>query len=528
MTSKQDASTTRTRAWTRFGLLLALTLVLGVGLAWTVYMPTHSEAQQRVVASLQATAPAPVAEPTALTHWNDAFTAAAEAVRPAVVFIRAETREEATAQRRSPSPFEDWFDVPDDRSPRRRQGSGSGFIISPDGYIFTNNHVVEGTTKLEVLLFDRREFPAKVVGRDPDTDVAVIKIDAEDLPAVSFGDSDSVRVGEWVLAVGNPLGEQFSFTVTAGIVSAKGRRLGLSRQTQYRIHDFIQTDAAINRGNSGGPLVNARGQVIGINSAIASETGFYQGYGFAIPSSLARTVGQQLISKGKVTRAVLGISIRPIEPEDAAYVGLDSIRGVVVQDFSGRDSPARRAGLEPGDVIVALDGETITSVAQLQQAVRFKTPGEEVRVTVQRQGGEQAKYGVRLMSAPDDNERVASGAARPDPSDGSESYQQKLGINVRELDEAEASRQQLSGENVGLVVTHVDPDGPSEGKLLPQRDPNGTDIITHINNRRVRTLSELNAALARVASGEIVSLRTVLRARSGSLSRVVRIRVGGP
>ena len=205
------------------------------------------------------------------------------------------------------------------QQPEIEQGSGSGFVISADGYILTNNHVVEGAEQVTVRLLDRREFKAKVIGTDPNTDVAVLKIDAKDLPPVALGNSDDARVGEWVLAIGNPLGEGLTFTVTSGIVSAKGRALnGLPGRGQGSIQDFIQTDAAINPGNSGGPLVSVRGEVIGINSAIASETGFYSGYGFAIPINLARTVMNQLIESGKVHRAALGVSIADVTLNDAA------------------------------------------------------------------------------------------------------------------------------------------------------------------------------------------------------------------
>src|SRR5437867_3149941 len=294
-----------------------------------------------------------------------------------------------------------------------------------------------------VKLYDKREFTAKVVGTDPNTDVAVIKIETRGLPTAQFGNSDSTRVGEWALAIGNPLGEAFTFTVTAGIVSAKGRLLQGLNQSRYAIQDFIQTDAAINPGNSGGPLVNVRGEVIGINSAIASETGFYAGYGFAIPINLARTVMTQLISTGHVERAVIGVSIRPITPEDAEDTKLPAIRGVVVNEFTGDNSPAQRAGILEGDVIIAVDGQAIESVAQLMQRIGFKKPGEVVQVTVVRKNGIRKTVPVRLSAAPSSQpEEVASnddgGSVRESgPMD------KTLGISVEPLPQENVRDQDL-------------------------------------------------------------------------------------
>src|SRR5881409_980648 len=384
----------RTRDWLKFGTLVAIAFVFGLAFASTLNLPKKSGAAETLVvpppssetapAAPQFSAPAPALR--AAGDFQDAFVAVAEHVKPSVVFIRSQHVERANDNQRLPPGFQDFF--PNlRRRPQVEQGSGSGFIVSADGYILTNNHVVAGADKVTVRLYDKREFTAKVVGTDPNTDVAVIKIDARGLPGVAFGNSDSARVGEWVLAIGNPLGEAFTFTVTAGIVSAKGRLLTGLNQSRYAIQDFIQTDAAINPGNSGGPLVNVRGEVIGINSAIASETGFYAGYGFAIPINLARTVMTQLIATGHVERAVIGVSIRPITPEDAEDAKLTDIHGVVVNDYSGDDSPAKRAGIQAGDVIVAVDGQSIESVAQLQQRVGFRKTGDVVQVTVVRRGG---------------------------------------------------------------------------------------------------------------------------------------------
>src|SRR6058998_1534664 len=408
----------RTRDWLKFGTLVAIAFVFGLAFASTLNLQKKSGAAETLVVPPPSSQPAPAAPQYSAPalksagDFEDAFVAVAEHVKPAVVFIRSQHVERGDNQRLPPG-FQDFF--PNlRRRPQVEQGSGSGFIVSPDGYILTNNHVVAGADKVTVRLYDKREFTAKVVGTDPNTDVAVIKIDARSLPSVGFGNSDSTRVGEWALAIGNPLGEAFAFTVTAGIISAKGRLLAGLQQTRYSIQDFIQTDAAINPGNSGGPLVNIRGQVIGINSAIASETGFYAGYGFAIPINLARTVMDQLVKSGHVERAVMGIGIVDADENDAAAVGLKQITGVVVKSYTDDNSPAKKAGIQLGDVIVALDGESIDNTPQLQQKVAFKKPGETVEITVLRQGGEKRTVTVRLARAPSeaDTEVASVGAGK--------------------------------------------------------------------------------------------------------------------
>src|SRR5437870_3093093 len=327
----------RTRDWLKFGALVAIAFIFGLAFASTLGLPKPGGLAQSAAAAPaapvapgdQAIAPpsrTPVVVSKSVADLGDAFVSIAEHVKPEVVFIRSQHVDRSDNQRLPPG-FEDFFPQ-FRRRPQVEQGSGSGFIVSSDGYILTNNHVVAGADKGTVKLYDKREFTARVVGTDPHTDVAVIKRDARGLPTAQFGNSDSARVGEWVLAIGNPLGEAFAFTVTAGIVSAKGRLLQGLQQSRYAIQDFIQTDAAINPGNSGGPLVNIRGQVIGINSAIASETGFYAGYGYAIPINLARTVMDQLVKSGHVERAVMGIGIVDADENDAAAVGLKQITGV--------------------------------------------------------------------------------------------------------------------------------------------------------------------------------------------------------
>src|SRR2546422_2679936 len=424
----------RTRDWLKFGALVALAFVFGLAFASTLGLPKKGGAAESIVATQPVAPPVQIAVAKSVADLSNGFVSVAEHVKPAVVFIKAQHVERADNQRLPPG-FEDFF--PQGRRPRVEQGSGSGFIVSPDGYILTNTHVVAGADGVTVKLYDKREFTAKVVGTDPNTDVAVIRIDAQNLPPVSFGNSDSTRVGEWALAVGNPLGEQFAFTVTAGIISAKGRALGGLPRPNYGIQDFIQTDAAINPGNSGGPLVNIQGQAVGINSAIASETGFYSGYGFAIPMNLARTVMDQLVKTGKVERAVMGVAIHDARQEDADAVGLKQISGVVVDSYTSDDSPARKAGIQPGDVIVAVDGQPVDNTPQLQQRVAFKKPGETVEVTVLRQGGEKKTVTVRLARAPGEADSEVASASSKSKSDAS-SKEEMLGISVEPLTQDDA------------------------------------------------------------------------------------------
>ncbi len=370
----------KTRDWLKFGSLVAMAFALGLAFASAFRLPSRGEAAVRSV--LQDTS-RPIPDAKAAVDLGEAFASVAEHVKPAVVFIKSERRERTT-NRRLPPGFDDFFQMP--RRPQIEQGSGSGFIVSQDGYILTNNHVVQGADRVTVRLLDNREFTAKTIGTDPNTDIAVIKIQTTGLPTVRLGDADSTKIGNWVLAIGNPLGEAFTFTVTAGIVSAKGRGLQELSAGGLAIQDFIQTDAAINPGNSGGPLVNVRGEVIGINAAIASETGFYSGYGFAIPINIAKTVMTQLIATGHVERSVIGVSVLPVRQEDAEDVKLPDIKGAVVQGFTTDDAPAKFAGLQEGDVIIAIDGQPVASVAQLQQRVGFKKPGETVQVKTARAG----------------------------------------------------------------------------------------------------------------------------------------------
>src|SRR5437867_10300104 len=514
----------KTRDWLKFGALVAMAFALGLAFASAFKLPARGEAAVRSV--LQDTSP-PRALPQAkaAVDLGDAFASVAEHVKPAVVFIKSERRERVSS-RRLPPGFEDFFQVP--RHPQIEQGSGSGFIVSQDGYILTNNHVVQGADRVTIRLYDNREFTAKTIGTDPNTDIAVIKIQTTGLPTVRLGDADSTKIGNWVLAIGNPLGEAFTFTVTAGIVSAKGRGLQGLNSGGLAIQDFIQTDAAINPGNSGGPLVNVRGDVIGINAAIASETGFYSGYGFAIPINLAHTVMEQLIKTGHVERAVMGVAIREVQPEDADAVGLKEISGVVVNSYTGDDSPAKRAGIQPGDVIVALDGQPVSNVPQLQQTVGFKRPGDAVEVTVLRQGGVRKTYTVRLARAPLGDEEVASkaGAGKGEVAPKEEA----LGVSVQPLtadDQQDPRFRSVVQAGGGPVVTDVSPDGPAFQRLAAVDDPGGPDVIVKVNGAPTRNRAEFREALAKVRRGDIVTLQVLSPDNSsatGWTGRVVRLR----
>jgi serine protease Do len=320
------------------------------------------------------------------------FVASAEMVTPAVVHVRS-TVSVGQGRSRGFDPFEEFFGF---KSPEPREGpsrearsSGSGAIISPDGYIVTNNHVIDNASRVEVTLEDNRRFTAKVIGTDPTTDLALLKIEGKDLPYVSFGDSDAAKVGEWVLAVGNPM--DLTSTVTAGIISAKARNIRILRdENNLQVEAFIQTDAAVNPGNSGGPLVNLAGEIIGINTAIASRTGGFSGYSFAIPSSIARKVMDDLLEFGTVQRGLLGVQINDVSPELAEYLDTEikETRGVYVIDVN-EGSGGAEAGLKSGDVIIGVDGTTTYTTSKLQEMVARKRPGDKVEITYIRDGKEK-------------------------------------------------------------------------------------------------------------------------------------------
>ena len=418
---------------------------------------------------------------------SDAFAEVARVATPGVVSLLVER--ENTRGTDDPR-LEQFFGFPPVPAPPGTQvGRGSGAIVDPSGLIVTNNHVVDGATRIEVEFSDGRTLEAVVVGQDPPTDLAVIRLetDGEVFPHLALGNSDEVRVGDWVLAIGNPLGN--SHSVTAGIVSAKGRVL----QGDYQ--DFIQTDAAINRGNSGGPLVGLDGSLVGVNTMIqVAGTPGNIGLGFAIPSNLVRRVYDDLASEGQVTRGWLGVAVVPLDPRRAQAFGLEAdARGAQIDDFSGPDSPAAAAGLEPGDVIVRFNGRPIEDSMDLQFAVADARPDEPSTVHVLRDGEEIA---VDVVLGQRDFQQAAplAEAAPPEPERPVESPG-RLGIVGETLQGALA--QQFQADFEGVLVRQVVPGG-----IAHQAGIEPGHVITRVGGRPVRTAGDLRDALSGIAAGE--------------------------
>jgi serine protease Do len=514
----------------RVGAAVVTAFVSGLVFASAADLTRFSWAQQGTRSAARPSAQ----EVKPLADFGSAFEAIAEHVTPAVVSIQTErvSRGGRRSFPRGSQPpgideFFRQFEAP--QQDRLQEGTGSGFIVSRDGYILTNNHVVADADRVNVGLLDKRTFTARVVGRDPTTDIAVLKIDATNLPTATLGDDANARVGQWVLAIGNPL--QLDFTVTAGIISSKGRSLRNLLPARYAITDYIQTDAAINPGNSGGPLVNIRGEVIGVNSAIASQTGFYAGYGFAIPISLAKQVMEDLIAHGKVRRAVLGVAIEEVTANAAQAAGLREIEGVIVQAYSPSEgeSPAARAGVQLGDVIVAVDGKPTPRVSALQRIVRTYKPGETVAVDVYRFGTKRT-FRVRLAEPPsDDEQEVASNPTprgEPRAINAGRSYD-KLGITAEPVPAELVSQARIPAEyRRGLLVTDVSLTGPARNSIIE-----GRDIIVRVLNpqpaRDIRSAADLEGALSRVRSGDFVTLLLYTVQQGEGTTRVVTLRVGG-
>ncbi|HEV7591365.1 MAG TPA: trypsin-like peptidase domain-containing protein [Longimicrobium sp.] len=445
-------------------------------------------------ATAQAARPLVAGDAGSPAGLSTAFRAASHAAIDAVVQVRTEMAARTVSQQVPPelrgTPFEDMLGGRGRSAPQA--ASGSGFIIDANGYVVTNNHVVDGATTIRVVLNDKREFDARVVGRDPNTDIAVLKVEGRGLPTVRLGDSDQLDTGDWVLALGYPL--QLGQTTTAGIVSAKGRSIGImasSDGANAPLEHYIQTDAAINPGNSGGPLVDLQGRVVGVNSAIASPTGYYSGYGFAVPINLAKRVADDLLKYGVVHRPMLGVLVRDATTADAEVFRLPSPDGAVVS--SEPKGAAHDAGMQMGDVIVAIDGQPVKSRGDLMETVMRHAPGEAVKVDYVRYGSRRSAT-LRLTQMD-----VARTAARDAGKPGERSAADKVGFAAVQITPDIAA--QLGNQNArGVVVAEVDPAGPVAGQI------GRGFVIERVNGRAIGTIAELRGVVDALRPGQVVSM----------------------
>lgn len=454
--------------------------------------------------------------PTEANALSKAFIEVSKAVTPTVVSITVTTKGKKGSEE-----MNDFFHFfgPDFkfREPEPSQGAGSGVIISPEGYILTNNHVVDDAAedRVEVVLNNKRQMKAKIIGTDPSTDLAVIKIDGKDLPTAAFGNSDNLEVGEWVVAIGNPLGLQS--TVTAGIVSAIGRgNIGVIRDT-YSIENFIQTDAAINPGNSGGPLVSLNGEIVGINTAIATTNARYQGYGFAIPINLARTVAEDIIRHGKVRRGYIGVRIGPVDETTAKAIGLPQATGVLVQSLE-EGGAAQAGGVKEGDVILSVDGKEVNAANELQSYIARKHPGDEVLLKIFRDGKTiEKKLGLRSRreeAQTASNESVDPGERESERETSSRSLTlDNIGLTVQPLQSAQ--KKELGVDN-GVVVTDVKRFGAAFDRGLREGD-----VIVEADKKEIQSPRDLKAVLEKHKSGDAMMLR--IKRETGSAYIAIQV-----
>jgi serine protease Do len=461
----------------RTGTTAAALLLTGSLIGWTASKSSTTTAVAAPAPAVSAAASTAAAAPT----LPGTYAGIVDQIAPAVVTIRSERRTRNISQG-VPFDLRDFFgDRFGSRTPRmperRERGLGSGVIVRPDGYILTNNHVVEGANQVNAELTDGRTFIAKVVGTDAPSDLAVLKIDGTNLQTLALGNSDAVRVGDVVLAVGNPLG--IGQTVTMGIVSAKGRATGGAGGDGYE--DFIQTDAPINQGNSGGALVDTRGELVGINSQILSPSGGNIGIGFAIPANMAKNVMTQLIDNGKVQRGMLGVTIQPVTSDIARSLGLEHARGALVNNVEA-GSPAEKSGVRRGDVITAINGETIKDGNSLRNEVSQLLPGSSVKLTIVRDGKEQqvtATLAERKVAAERSGQRDEGGAA---DATG-------FGMQVEPLTREQAGELGVK-TTTGVVVSDVQPSGrAADAGLRPG------DVIVEVDRKPVDSVEALRATL---------------------------------
>ena len=446
--------------------------------------------------------PAPIVVDGVRTSYADVV----EKTSPAVVQIESQIKATATTQQQL-FPLDDFFNQ-SPQQPRQNQrqpserGLGSGVIVSADGTILTNAHVIDGAEKISVQLNDNKTYEAKLVGLDKPSDLAVIKIEANNLPFLNLGNSDNVRVGDIVLAIGNPLG--IGKTVTAGIISAKGRRTGLSDGSY---EDFLQTDAPINRGNSGGALVNLTGELIGINSQILSTTGGSIGIGFSIPSNMAKTVMEQLVQNGKVRRGLLGVNIQNLTPETAQALDLKETSGVLISNVRPGSS-AEKAGLKRGDVITAINGEKIEDSNTLRNKVAGTLPGNQIKLTVTRDGSQQELVAT-LDEFDGENASRNPDSQQQNENNQNQSQSGKLGLSLQPVTPQIARQLQLPDNSEGLVVTEVEPNGAAAAVGIVRGD-----VILEVNRQSVRTLDDVQSALERAGNKPVA----LLVARNGQMS----------
>lgn len=492
------------------GLLLVIALSFG-----GLLIANFGNVKQ-IVASSQVdfkTTP-PIQEPNPqLKSINDAFVEIAKIVTPTVAYI------EVTTANTEHSEDMDKFQLPFNLPPEFKmpeegpgRGSGSGIIISDDGYIITNNHVVKNASEngIKVTLTDKREFTAKLIGVDPNTDVAVIKIEASNLPVATIGNSDDVQVGQWVVAIGNPLG--LNSTVTAGIVSALGRNIQLGSDS-YAINNFIQTDAAINPGNSGGALVDINGTLVGINTAIKTTNGYYQGYGFAIPINLAKNVASELMKNGKVSRGYIGVSIKDVDTKEAKGFGLDKAKGVLVQDVIAGGA-GDEAGLKPGDIIFSVDGKDVNAANELQTIIGSHHPGDQVSLKVYRDGNTFDKS-VTLKPRDENANQTAQNTVPNQGSSemGSKSFE-SIGITVTPL--SPSMKEKFDVKN-GLYISEVKQFSEGFDRGLSQ----GL-VIIEADKEKIETLDQFNSIISGKSKGDVVILK--VKNQQGSI-RLVAVEI---
>lgn len=473
---------------------IKLSIYLTIVFALLVATGCRTAEQTQNVSPAQTTTQQPPPPMVMADGTRASYADIVERVSPAVVNINVEQKTRVN-QPSSQFPFGDFFrNLPPqgNQPPQIERGLGSGVIVSADGTILTNHHVIEGATRIRIEMVDKRIFDAKIVGSDPPSDLAVLKIEAQNLPYLNLGNSDQVRVGDIVLAIGNPLG--IGQTVTQGIISAKGRRTGLSDGS---FEDFLQTDAPINRGNSGGALINLNGELIGINSQILSTTGGSIGIGFSIPSNMAKNVLDQILKEGRVRRGQLGVIIQNITEDLAKTLELKDTKGVIVSEVR-RGGAADKAGVKRGDVITAINGDRIEDSNVLRNKVAGTQPGNEITLTILRDGKEQQ---VKATLDEFVIENAKSEKSENPANPGNTNQGGKLGLDLLPVTPDTASRLGLPSDTKGLLVTEIDPSGAAARSGIVKGD-----VILEINRQPVENFDQAKNALDKAESKPLLLL----------------------